>query len=65
MLYAILTYCHCMCHNDPLSYILILERGMWGVSESFELPKVGRFKLSKTGKCNTFLSSFIILLSWP
>ena len=40
MLYTILTYCHCMCHNNPLSYIYTdIGEGMQGVGESFKLPK--------------------------
>ena len=40
MPYTILTYCHCMCHNNPLSYIYTdIGEGMQGVGESFKLPK--------------------------
>ena len=35
MSYAILTYCHCMCHNDPLSYI----GSMWGAMKAFNSQK--------------------------
>ena len=53
MLYAISTNCHYMCHNTPLSYILIQERGIRGVSENFELPK---------GKGRVILKFWIIFI---